>query len=272
MSMSAKKMSMADKADKHVLYEISVQDVSTEIDFIKETYSRLRGTSPELVREDFCGTANFCKHWVEDNINHRAIGVDIDSSVLNWGKLNHLNQLSSEQKKRVELIEGDVLTTQTEKADVNVAMNFSYWIFKTREQLRHYYAQVRKHIKEDGIFILDCFGGSESFEVLKEKTKHKKHGFTYIWEQASYNPVNGDYICHIHFKFKDGSKMKKAFTYEWRLWTLPEIQELLLEAGFSQVDVYWEEEDDDGEGTGVYKPTKVGQPDAGWIAYLVAQA
>jgi len=230
MSNTAKKLSpefssqlsMAEQADRHVLYEISVQDAESEIDFLTSTYKALRGRKPKSVREDFCGTANMSKHWVERDNTFTAVGVDIDASVLEWGRQNHLSKLSAEQKMRVELIEGDVLTTETAKVDINVAMNFSYWIFKTRDSLRTYYEQVRKHIKDDGIFVMDCFGGSEAFEELKEKTKHKKHGFTYVWDQAEYNPINGDYKCHIHFKFKDGSKMKKAFTYEWRLWTLPE--------------------------------------------------
>ena len=56
-------------------------------------------------------------------------------------------------------------------------------------------------------------------------------------------------ICHIHFKFKDGSRIKKAFSYDWRLWTLPEIREVMEEAGFSNTRVYWEDEDEEGEGS-----------------------
>lgn len=271
VSETVPQLTMAEQADRHILYELSVQDAQNEIKFLTKTYKSLRFKKARSIREDFCGTANLCKHWVEHDKSFTAIGVDIDASVLDWGKQHHIAKLNDEQKSRVQMIEGDVLTTETEKVDINVAMNFSYWIFKTRDSLRTYFEQARKHIKDDGIFVLDCFGGSEAFEELKEKTKHKKHGFTYVWHQASYNPINGDYKCHIHFKFKDGSKMKKAFTYEWRLWTLPEIQELLKEAGFNKVNVYWEEEDNDGEGTGVYKPETKGLADAGWIAYIVAE-
>jgi hypothetical protein len=77
--------------------------------------------------------------------------------------------------------------------------------------------------------------------------------------------------CHIHFKFPDGSKIKKAFTYEWRLWTAPELRELLLEAGFSKATVYWEGEDEDGEGNGEFTPDEKGVADYAWIAYVVAE-
>jgi hypothetical protein len=65
--------------------------------------------------------------------------------------------------------------------------------------------------------------------------------------------------------------MKKAFSYEWRLWTLPEIRELLLEAGFSKATVYWEGEDEDGEGNGEFTPEAEGEPDPAWIVYIVAE-
>ena len=269
MNQAVKKLSLADSADKHWLYEKSVQDVEVEVELLTSTYEAIRGKKPLSLREDFCGTANLCREWIQSDNRRTAIGVDIEPSVLNWGKINHMTKLSAEERVRLNLIEGDVLTSVTEKVDINVAMNFSYWLFKTRDALRNYFIQVKKHVKDDGLFILDCFGGSESFEVLKEKTKHK--GFTYVWHQAKYNPINADYTCYIHFKFPDGSKMKKAFEYEWRLWTLPEIQELLLEAGFSKVDVHWEDEDKKGNGLGTYSATKQGLPDAGWVSYLVAQ-
>jgi hypothetical protein len=83
--------------------------------------------------------------------------------------------------------------------------------------------------------------------------------------------VTGRAVCHIHFKFPDGSKIKRAFSYEWRLWTLPELREILEEAGFSNVAVYWEGEDEDGEGNGEFTETDTGDPDLAWVAYIVAE-
>ena len=47
------------------------------------------------------------------------------------------------------------------------------------------------------------------------------------FEQASYNPVTSKALCHLHFKFRDGSVFKKAFTYDWRRWHLPEIIDVM---------------------------------------------
>jgi hypothetical protein len=65
--------------------------------------------------------------------------------------------------------------------------------------------------------------------------------------------------------------MRRAFTYDWRLWQLAELRDALLDAGFAGVEAYWEGEDADGQGTGLFH--RVVRPvdnDPGWNAYLVA--
>ena len=97
-------------------------------------------------------------------------------------------------------------------------------------------------------------------------------GFTYVWDQNVYDPITGDVVNHIHFRFPDGSEMTKAFTYEWRLWSIPEIRELMLEAGFRKVTVWWEGTDEEsGEGDGEFEPTERGEACPGWIAYFTAE-
>ena len=120
------------------------------------------------------------------------------------------------------------------------------------------------------VIFLDAYGGYEAPMVLEEK--RECDGFTYIWEQASFNPIDGMMDCHIHFTFPDGSRMDRAFSYRWRLWTLPELREMLAEAGFRDIVVYWEGTDEDAnEGNGIFEPAEMGDPDPGWICYIVAQ-
>jgi len=260
---------MADCADRHELYEASVQNVEEECSFISNTFRSIRGRTALSFREDFCGTASAACEWVRQGTGHTAIGIDIDPKVLAWGRQNRLSRLSDEQRQRVTLIESDVQQVTTDPVDAVGAFNFSYFLFQKRAEMRAYFESVHRALKDDGIFFLDAFGGYEAFEEMKEKTKYDD--FTYVWDQASYHPVTGEMVCHIHFRFPDKSKMKKAFTYVWRLWTLPELQELLEEAGFRNPTVYWEGTDDDGDGDGNFTPEAKGEADAGWIAYIVAE-
>lgn len=260
---------MAELADKHELYEASVQNVEEECEFVSERYQAIRGRPALSFREDFCGTASAACQWVRQSDQHTSIGVDVDPEVLAWSERNRLSQLTDEQRQRLQLIQSDVLTVKSPSVDVVGAFNFSYFLFRTREEMLAYFRTVYRTLTDDGVFFLDAFGGYEAFEEMKEKTKYDD--FTYIWHQARYHPVTGEIVCHIHFKFPDGSKIKKAFTYVWRLWTLPEILEMLTEAGFKNSTVYWEGTDEDGEGDGVFTPETKGEADAGWIAYLVAE-
>ncbi len=269
---------LADTLDRHVLYQFAVQGVEAEIDFIDETYHTLRGTFPKLLREDFCGTAHTACEFVNRRPDNRAIGVDIDGPTLDWGRENNVSQLTSDGVKRIELLQHDVMTVKTEPADVIMAMNFSYFLWRTRDELRNYFKQVRSALKDDGIVVLDCYGGSESYqEITDTKEVEPDDGITpdfdYIWEQEKYNPITGEMRCRIHFKFADKSKMKDAFIYEWRMWTLPELREVLIEAGFKSATVYWEgtDEDDPEEGNGEFTPTLEGDADPAWVCYLVAE-
>ena len=261
------KPTMAERADKHILYEKSVQCPETEIDFIDATYRQVTGRRALTLREDFCGTANNSCEWVRRRNDNCAYGIDIDADVLEWGRQHHLSGLDKHQCARIHLIKSDVLRAKAPPVDAVLAMNFSYFIFKDRATMKRYFKQVHRGLKDDGVFFLDAFGGYEAFRVMEESTKY--NGFTYVWDQAKYNPITGDGTFHIHFRFKDGSRLDEAFTYNWRVWTLPELTELLDEAGF-RASVYWEGTDEDGEGNGKYSPAVEGDADAGWVVYLVA--
>jgi len=263
---------LAQKADRHALYQLSVQNVESEIDFVDATFKKIKKRKAKLLREDFCGTGNTSCEWVRRRASNRAIGVDIDPDPLQWGLENNVGELSDEERERVELIQGDVFDVETEKVDCLLAMNFSYWLFMTRDRLRAYFERVRDALVDDGVLFIDCYGGYDAFREYQERRKVDDEEFTYIWDQHDYDPISGQMQCYIHFVFPDGSRLDRAFDYRWRLWTLPELRELLTEAGFKKVTVYWEGTDEEtGEGDGEFAPAERGEADAGWISYVVAE-
>lgn len=258
-------------SDRHELYELSVQEPAAEVAFIDQVFRERRGRLAATIREDFCGTAQVCAAWVKRRRGNVAIGVDLDESVLAWGRGKLAERLNDEQRARVTLIQGDVRTTPADPlVDAVLAMNFSTFIFKTRDEMRRYFRAAHGHLAADGMLLIDAYGGSESFEEMEEE--RDLDGFTYVWDQHHYNPITGDALNHIHFRFPDGSEVARAFTYDWRLWTLPELQELMLEAGFRKSIVYWEGvERKTGEGNGRWRETRKGDACPGWIAYIVGE-
>ena len=269
INRAASKYNLSEQADIHDLYERSVQNVEHEIEFIGLTYEKVRGKTAYLYREDFCGTANSSCEWVKQGNAFQAIGVDYDNSVLKWSEENRLNKLSKSQRQRITILENDVMEVKSPEVDILTAFNFSYFVFTTRRNLKNYFKKSLEALRIDGIFFLDIFGGPEAHQELDEKTEHDE--FTYIWSQSEFHPLTNFIRCKISFEFPDKSSIKNAFTYDWRLWTAPEIKELLIEAGFRKVTFFWEGGDEKGEGNGEFSPNSRGEADLAWIAYIVAE-
>lgn len=257
----------AKNADKHVLYQLSVQAPDTEVEFLDSWFKKIRGKKPLSFREDFCGTAILCAAWVKSHEERTATGLDIHKPTLDWGRKHNIAPIG-DAAERITLLQQDVRATVKQKHDIICAFNFSYWIFKTREEMRAYFAKVRSGLAKGGLFFLDAYGGWESHEPMKEHRKIQA-GFTYVWDQNTFDAITHDVTNYIHFEFKDGTKLNKAFRYDWRFWSMPELQELLKEAGFSKVHVYWDTSNDETKDAYRIRTRAPNQP--GWLAYMVAE-
>ena len=264
------KPTRASRADKYKLYQKSVQEPDHEVEFLGRAFKSAYGRAPQVLREDFCGAYAVCCKWAKSGPKRKAIGVDIDPEPLAWGTEHNLTRLEPDQQQRVSLIQADVREVTGPKADVLAAQNFSFWIFKTRDELRGYFKAARANLRRQGVMVLDMMGGPDLLKEDQQDVKPYKK-FKYIWDQQRFDPITHDCLFHIHFKFPDGSELHRAFTYDWRLWTIPEVCELLAEAGFKRVDVYWEGTDEKtGEGNGVYRRRKHAPSEPTWIAYIAA--
>ncbi len=264
-----KKPTKAERADRYALYLAAVQAPDVDVKFFNKIYRQNFKRGAKVLREDFCGTAAVCCEWVQKKTDRVAYGVDLDPEPLAWGREHNLSKISESARERVHLVEGDVLTADVPPADIIAAQNFSYCIFETRAELKAYFERAYAGLADNGVFILDLFGGYESLEDDREE-KTAYDGFDYIWHQEKYDPVTAHGTFKIHFAFSDRSKIRDAFVYEWRLWTIPEVREVLIEAGFDRADPYWEGTDPKtGDGNGIFKRVERGESDPAWNAYIV---
>jgi hypothetical protein len=255
-------------ADKHELYQQSVQVPEADIRFFERVYRGRHGRLPTRLREDFGGTAYLASAWVKKRTANLGWAVDIDAKPLAWGDEHNRRPLGA-AASRLSLVQGDVRSAKTPGCDVVVAMNFSFFCFKTRAELVAYFRAARGHLAPGGIFFADAFGGPEAMIEVEEK--RRKSGFTYVWEQRSYDPITGDLATAIHFDFPDGSRMTRAFTYEWRLWNLPELVDCLHDGGFSRVRIFWETTDAKGDGTGIYREAAHASPCESFVCCIAAE-
>ena len=267
---------MADLADPHILYEKSVQSPDFDLPFFAESFENHTGRPLRLLREDFCGTAALSAYFVTQHPENHAIGVDLDWPTLNWGIKHHVSLLPVDQQNRLTLIHGNVLDPHASQVQLAVALNFSYMIFKDRPTLRQYFKRAKESLQPGGMYILDIWGGSES-QVLQEEPRDIDNpeddgigDFTFIWDQDAFDPTT--YFCtmRMHFTFQDDSEMRNAFVYDWRMWTMPEVMELMNEAGFRDVHFLWEGTNrKTNEGTGTYHRVEKGEADLAWVTYIV---
>ena len=256
-------------ADKFELYQLAVQSPVEDVRFLARLYHSLRGREARHLREDFCGTALLCTTWVRGRRPRTAEGYDICQGTLEWGRRHNFPPIG-ERSERVRLFARDVRARSARRPDVRCAQNFSYFVFKQRAELLGYFARVRADLAPGGIFVLDIYGGPDAMNE-EEDVREVEQGFTYVWDQRCYLPATGDYEAHIHFRFRDGSELRRAFSYDWRLWTLPEVKDVLRDAGFRHVDSYWEGTDAAAEGgNGVFRRSQRGDNCPAWVTYLVA--
>lgn len=255
--------------DKYTAYATSVQSPKEDARFLRLIYRNIRKEEPQVLREDFCGTFALCCEWVKLGDEKRAIGLDIDPEPLSYGMKNYLPKLPLAAQGRVKPLERDVLKKHSSKADVICAMNFSYFAFHERKTLLRYFKSCRQALRRDGLFVVDAFGGPQHGEPSVDTKRYP--GLTYYFEQENFDPINNRTRFSLHFKPKGGRTKKRAFTYDWRMWSIPEIRDVMLDAGFKEVDVYWEGTARNGRGSGRFTRKERGESCQVWVAYVVGR-
>jgi len=262
----ARRIAGAPFPDRHRLYEDAVQDPDTELD-LAERLLRRAGHPARRLREDFSGTALLSAAWVQRGPARTAVAVDLDPAVHDWARAHRLPELG-EAASRLELVETDVRTAPRGDFDLILALNFSWQVLQQRAELRAYLAHALGSLAPGGFLVLDLFGGWLAQQELTERRAIGK-GITYVWEHESFDPITSRIRCAIHFERRDGSALRRAFTYDWRLWTPREATELLAEVGFDRIEVLW-----DVEPVGVeprYLPRRHAENQAGWLAHVAAR-
>ncbi len=247
------------------LYERAVQNPVVEIGLLERAL-RGAGLPAKRLREDFSGTALMSARWVAAGPERTAVAVDIDPAVHDWARAHHVPALGA-ASRRLRLVHADVRRGPTGPFDAVVALNFSYQIFRTRPPLKDYLSGARRALAPGGVLMLDVFGGWLAQRGLEERRRLGRH-LTYVWDQGALDPITQRIRCSISFELPSGRRMR-AFDYDWRLWTLPELTDLLEEVGFADVAVLWDVEPPGVEPRYLRRRRAANQ--SAWLAYLVAR-
>ena len=278
--------------DQLELYRWAVQDPETHAVVLRTMYQRLRpGRQPVVLREDFAGTSAESVAWVILQHGRRAIAVDLDGSTLEWAQrraIRLLGPLASE----ITFVQGDVRSVgppAVPHADIISVLNYSILYQRETEELLSYLRHAINGLAPGGILVLNLFGGADAVQpgttqrqvtpTPRLSTESPIPAFEYLWEVRSYDRTSQRLDCRIHFVVPDPSapghtrEVRKAFRYDWRLWSVHELFEACAQAGFSDVQVWRHTYDPSRGAAGVFLGCV--EPDSlpaleKWSAYIVA--
>lgn len=262
-------------------YELCVTEPTRVIPFLVAAH----GHGPRTLREDFSGSAALARAWAASHPSRRAVAVDLDPAPLKRAKA-----------ARVRTIEADCELCGA-KADIISATNFPIGYHHTRRELLRYLKNAKASLNRRGILVFDLYGGRDAFtpgkiiQLLRAPKQKPWSGelIEYTFEQREANPLTGRVIDALHFKAwparttmpqRERTKqpdpavnIPDAFVYDWRLWSIPELHDALVESGFTQIDVHSRLGDAiDGEGRVLINPASTADDlDENWVVYVVAR-
>jgi hypothetical protein len=246
--------------DKFRLYELAV----TSPDHLAKFLYAVHGGRPRVLGEDFSGTAALARGWIRYKKNLQAVAADRDAPTLE----------RAGGVARLKKVAADVMRVR-ERADIIAATNFPVMYWHTRRDLMRYLRHARSRLNRRGVFVADLYGGPHALKTgRRSKTVPLPGGgqFQYIWDQQSVEPLTGRVFNAIHFRVPGQKLMRDAFTYDWRLWSIAELREALLGAGFRTTEVH----DRMGGAIDVYgnvyvKPVEAAELERDYVVYVVGR-
>jgi SAM-dependent methyltransferase len=241
-----------DKYEHQAATRRSPEDVARILDDLyRESHGE--GARATTLREDYCGTLANCCAWVGLDSERRAVGVDQDVEALEYGRARHLARLEPAERERVEVLEQDPARTDA-PADVIATLNYSLFGLKTRPELLTYLQNCRRTLAPEGALVLEWFGGLAVRKANVERTKFP--GFTYVVEQEGFDPVTHEAAFRVDVNRRGEKKQVDLFTYDWRIWSVPELIDALTDAGFADVRTYSEQEPSGADRFGDFVPAE----------------
>jgi len=263
---------------KLALYRRAVQHPYAEAEFIDRVYRHYNKTAALLLREDFAGSSAIASAWVAMDDKHQAMAVDSHGPTVRWAQRTAKGELG-DRADDLHIVEADVMAVDGPRVDITCALNFSTFIYHDRAALKQYFKAARRGLSGDGLVVIDAYGGPGAMRIgTQTREIPPDHalspdtgpGFAYHWEQRCFDPITHRTECRIHFEFDGGKRINNAFIYRWRLWTLPELIEVMLESGFKRAEAWCDRFDPDaGISDGVYRVVRKMPAREDWVAYVV---
>jgi hypothetical protein len=275
--------------DRFECYERCVQSPRHVASFLRALYRAHNTAEPITLAEDFSGTCALSREWCAHTPTSAAICVDLDADALAWARDRATKNAIADQ---ITFVHADCLADCFNEADaaapsrdlpcdVCFVGNFSIGYAHDRVTLLRYLARTRerllrtRHASPPGILVCDTYGGATAFTLGGVERTHPGPNASiirYAWAHESADPATAMVTNSISLRVeRDGdviAEYPRAFEYRWRLWSIAELREAMLEVGFQRTSVYLEIDP-------ASPPTPVTDPrqfPSDWVALVAAFA
>lgn len=209
-----------------LIYDPNIYDgLNTQLNDL-EFYKRWMPENMEAqILELCCGTGRLTLPIAKEG--YRICGVDNTASMLEQAKLK-----AAEEGVDIEYVEADMRTFELNKTYdlIFIPFNSIHHLY-TNEDLFQTFKNVKKHLKEGGLFLLDCFNPNIQYIVEGEKGQD---------EIAAYTTEDGrDVVIKQQMRYEKATQINRI---EWHYFvngTFDSVQNLDMRLYFpKELDAY----------------------------------
>lgn len=216
-----------------LIYDANVYDgMNTDLTDLKFYKKWMPKNKDARILELCCGTGRLTLPIAKDGYN--ISGVDITSSMLKKAKVK-----ASESGLDVEFIEADIRTLELpEKYDlIFIPFNSIHHLYKNGDLFQTFNV-VKNHLKENGLFLLDCYnpniqyiteGEKEQKKIAEYKTKDGRN--VLIKQKMRYE--NKAQINRIEWYYYINNEFDSIQNLDMRLFFPQELDSYLEQNGFT---------------------------------------
>jgi SAM-dependent methyltransferase len=221
--------------DAHWKEVPAVADAITRLanfDFYGETSKPQIDPNPKVL-DLCCGFGRISAELARRGFS--VTGVDITESYLQTAK-----EEADHENLNIEYIKADAREfVRKDFFDLAVNMYISFGYFEKPEDDLLLVRNAYESLKSGGSFIIETLGKEIAVRDFVEREWFERAGFMVLTEYESLD--SWTLLKNRWILVKDGKKIERVFSQ--RLYSASELRSLLLEAGFSKVDIFgdWDE-------------------------------
>ncbi|KAF0130276.1 MAG: Methylase involved in ubiquinone/menaquinone biosynthesi [Bacteroidetes bacterium] len=227
-----------------LIYDAVIYDgMNTSMDDLQFYKRWLPKNKAVRILELCCGTGRLTLPIAKDGYD--ISGVDYTSSMLEQAKLK-----ACEGGLKVEFIEADIRTLDlTEKYDlIFIPFNSIHHLY-TNEDLFKAFNVVKNHLKEGGLFLLDCFNPNirfivESEKEFKEIAEYATSDGRKVLIKQAMRYENNSQINRIEWHYYINGEFYSIENLDMRMFFPQELDSYLERAGFTVIHKFGDFEEE----------------------------